>query len=395
MKRVFTLLVLCACVFLGACGSTSNNNTSSSNSNSPAPGGNGGSSGSGSGGGGSSSGSGSGSSGGTTGGGSSATAAIAYVAGSNNDFDGVRVDGSGNASSTSGSPYALGGPVQDMAISGGLLYVDWSVPNTGGYQLSAFKADGNGALISLSSMKVDGPTIGFDPSGASLYVGEGPGIAEYKVDRSSGALTPLPGSPFSNPAPGGMAFPVVSPNGSHLCARFNGPRAVEAIHCSVRHADGSLDSSGKTIPMSSQSGIGFPFLGITSDNTYVVASDGRQVEINPIASNDATAPKRVSSGGQNTMGIAISGPWVAVANHDSNTVSIFAVNSAGQMTLTETPVNTAGPPNRLAFSQNGIYLFVSSDAGMSAFQFDPTTGSLSPLNGGKSLPGSSRAVTAQ
>src|SRR5207248_8229527 len=116
------------------------------------------------------------------------------------------------------------------------------------------------------------------------------------------------------------------------------------------------------------------------------ASDGSQVEINPSASNDATAPKRVSSGGQNTMGIAVSGPWVAVANHDSNTVSIFAVNSAGQMTLTETPVNTAGPPNRLAFSQNGIYLFVSSDAGMSAFQLDPTSNSLSPLNGGNPLP---------
>jgi len=215
------------------------------------------------------------------------------------------------------------------------------------------------------------------------------------VDRSSGALTSLPGSPFSNPAPGGMAFPVVSPNGSHLCARFNGPRAVEAIHCFVRHADGALDSSGKTIPMSSQSGIGFPFLGITSDNTYVVATDGNQVEINAIASNDATAARKVSSDGQNTMGIAVSGQWVAVANHNSDTVSIFAVNSAGQMTLTGTPVNTAGPPDRLAFSQNGSYLFASSDAGMSAFQFNPSTGSLSPLNGGKSLPGISRAVTAQ
>ena len=51
---------------------------------------------------------------------------MAYVSGSNNDFNGVRVDGAGNVSSTSGSPYSVGGAVQDIAINGALLYVDWS-----------------------------------------------------------------------------------------------------------------------------------------------------------------------------------------------------------------------------------------------------------------------------
>ena len=395
MNRLFTLLLAsCACAFVAACGSGSSNNMSNNNGNTPAqssnqPGG----SGSGSGSGGSSSGA--GGSGGTTAGASSSAAAVAYVSGSNNDLNGVWVDGAGNVSSTSGSPYSVGGAVQDIAINGALLYADWSTQNPQAYHLTAYKADANGALTQLGTMSVGGWTIGFDPTGGTLYVGTLNGFDGYQVDRSTGALTPLPGSPYSHPAFMGMVFPEVSPDGSHLCAHNNGPKS-DAINCFVRHADGSLDTSvaHETTPLSQSS---LPFYVITSDGAYVIATDlASQVLINAVASstNPGTG-NRVSSGGQTPIGIARTGQWIAVANQKSNTISVFTVNSAGQLMQVGSPVNTVSAPFRLAFSQNGNYLFASSDSGMESFQFNSTTGALSPLNGGKAVAGTARAIAAQ
>ncbi|HVH85984.1 MAG TPA: beta-propeller fold lactonase family protein [Terriglobales bacterium] len=192
-----------------------------------------------------------------------------------------------------------------------------------------------------------------------------------------------------------MVFPEVSPDQSHLCAHNNEPKS-DAINCFVRHTDGSLDTSvaTETTPLSQPSLL---FYVITSDSTYVVATDGaNQVLINSVASstNPGTGNK-VSSGGQTPIGIARTGQWIAVANQKSNTISIFTVNSAGQLMQAGSPVNTVSAPFRMAFSQNGNYLFVSSDSGMESFQFNTSTAALSPLNGRKAVAGTARAIAAQ
>jgi 6-phosphogluconolactonase (cycloisomerase 2 family) len=103
----------------------------------------------------------------------------------------------------------------------------------------------------------------------------------------------------------------------------------------------------------------------------------------------------VPSGGQTPIGIARTGQWIAVANQNSSTISVFTVNSGGQLIQAGNPVNTVAAPARLAFSQAGTYLFVSSNSGMASFQFNTATGALRPLNEGKAVAGTARAVAAQ
>ena len=104
---------------------------------------------------------------------------------------------------------------------------------------------------------------------------------------------------------------------------------------------------------------------------------------------------KVSSGGHTPIGIARTGQWIAVANQNSNTISIFTVNSAGQLMQVGSTVNTVSAPFRLAFSQNGNYLFASSDSGMESFQFNTSTAALSPLNGGEAVADTAHAIAAQ
>ena len=97
MKRI-GLIVITALLFfwLSACGGSSSNSSSNTN---PATGGSSPAAGA------QNPGTGSG---GTSSGGSS-TSALAYVAGSNQSFFGIRVDSSSNISTVSGSPYSLSG----------------------------------------------------------------------------------------------------------------------------------------------------------------------------------------------------------------------------------------------------------------------------------------------
>ena len=404
MPRLSALLAsFCLVIYVGllaSCGGTSSNNSNNPSASAPGTGGGSGSGSSGSGSGGSGS-AGSGSSGSGSGSGSgagSSTAAIAYVSGTNNDFDGVRVDSNGNVSATLGSPYSQPSTVENFAINNHLLLVASQGSSTASETSFRADQDGNLAALTTTALAADVNTFGFalDASGNFAYVGGNSGIYGYAVNHDTGALTPLPGSPFPASSPHGWANIVVAPNGSRLCAVFPALKSLASVVCFVRHSDGTLDTTtqGQNKP-AQNTGTGVS-LAITQDSAYLIWTDlgAGTVNASPIANNTGQSSGTTHSGGQPGE-VANSGPWVAVANSQPNNIAIFTVNSSGQITSAGSPVSIASQPGEVAFSADGAHLFVSTESGLLSFSFNKSTGALQPLNGGNPTPGGRLAVTAE
>src|SRR6266702_2132075 len=211
MKKILTLVATVAfCVWMLGCGSGSKNNNGFTVSGS-----------------------------GTSG----ATAALAYLAGSANDFIGIKVASSPTAVPTAGSPYSFSSSVNSLAIRNNLLFVALGSISGAPSTINGYKADANGALTQLSSISLNGEsTLAYDQSGKFLYAGNNfvpvpgqnstaPGVYGFSVDQSSGVLTPLPGSPWVLAEGLSESALVVSPNGNLICFAVGIAQGTGNVDC--------------------------------------------------------------------------------------------------------------------------------------------------------------------
>jgi DNA-binding beta-propeller fold protein YncE len=113
------------------------------------------------------------------------------------------------------------------------------------WYINAFKVQSNGSLVPVPgspyALNYTG-ALAMDPSGRYLYVdattsGGSPAIAGYTIDRTSGALTPISGSPFPDPSsPGctlycsnGARDLAVDPSGNYLYGAESGEEAISGF----------------------------------------------------------------------------------------------------------------------------------------------------------------------
>jgi len=274
MKRI-GLIVITALLFfwLSACGGSSSNSSSNTN---PATGGSSPAAGA------QNPGTGSG---GTSSGGSS-TSALAYVAGSNQSFFGIRVDSSSNISTVSGSPYSLSGNLFGLAATGNLLFASSVSSDFSTASITSYSADANGALTQVATTPVGssgGARIALDSTGKFLYGtaqasnngGTIPAIFGFSVDQNSGKLTSLAGSPWritQASDASSASNPAVTANGAWLCLNMSLARTNEAAQCYARHADGTIEPNN--FVQSAVSNTGITGLALTSDSTHLLYSEG-------------------------------------------------------------------------------------------------------------------------
>jgi len=109
--------------------------------------------------------------------------------------------GTGALTEVSGSPFATGNLPNPVAIDPSSKFV--FVGNTGAGSLSAYTIDSAGGLkltgtpIQLAANSQPS-SIAVDPAGKFVYVSIAPQqLAGFALDPNTGALTPIPGSPFS------------------------------------------------------------------------------------------------------------------------------------------------------------------------------------------------------
>ena len=109
----------------------------------------------------------------------------------------------GALSPVPGSPSFVGFGVQTMAVhpSGKFVYAGTVDQGIGSPGVLAFRVNSDGSLTLLTSSPVmtdsDTSSMVVNPDGKFLYVTSGFSIDAFAIDQTSGALTPLSGSPFA------------------------------------------------------------------------------------------------------------------------------------------------------------------------------------------------------
>lgn len=239
----------------------------------------------------------------------------------------------------------LGNNPRDVALdpTGKFLFVNVSgAPNgirvfpfnasTGELGTSLFTSTGNGC----SSFK-------FEAAGKYVYCTSGVDLRAYGIDTATGALTPLPGSPYNYVA--GANFPALA-----------------------------MDPAGK-------------FLFMTDAVNDVVLSYA-------INASGVPLPGTAVATGSFPAGITVSpsGRYVYVTNSNSNSISAYSINTTtGTLTLIDADESVAGvqniasgtTPNALTFDPAGDTLFVANvgNATVSAFRLNASTGAIAHVAG--------------
>ena len=248
----------------------------------------------------------------------------------------------GGLTAIAGSPFPFPGTTPPFRGNGGPLAIDPS----GKYvfysdahgSITFFNIDGaTGALSPTSAAVVDGCVqpmhmLG-SPSGRFLYAANlgGNSFCIYSINLSTGALTPLPGSPFSfvvNSLPWGLAM---NAGGTFLYSSLSNSQQVAGF---------SVDTTAGTLT---------------------------QLTGSPYPAGFIPQGIALGAGGQ----------YLYVGNEGNGTISMFKVDPTTGVLSTNGSL-AAGNPSFLATDTSGQYLFVlgQSSGQLTAYKIDSMSGSL-------------------
>ena len=319
-------------------------------------------------------------------------------------------DSTGMLTEVRGSPFATGIQPAGVAVdrSNRFLYVANNFFGSAG-NLSAYAIDGTtGALTPLQGSPfqtaIELPHgLATEPSGRFLYVTNYTGSTEvYAIDATTGELAAIAGSPFSGTS-GSYSFPSVDPSGRFLfdTASTSPPEAQGLVFVS------SIDpASGALTPVP-----GSPFLagrftigvGADASSRFVYAANKWSGDISAFTLDATTGGLTPVSGSPfpvtaipASISVHPSGRFLYVSKVGFGSgISAYMIDGAtGALTLvpgseTATPANnwqgTLDPSGRFYFAVNNFYPNIAHS--VSAFTVDLTTGLLteapgSPFNTG-------------
>ena len=238
------------------------------------------------------------------------------------------------------------------------------------------------------------------PWGTALYVPclNGKGIYAFSIDPGTGALKPLPGSPFPNlgQRPAAIAF---SPSGALAFVANNASHSVTVF--SVDPASGRLTPRGTgsaagMAPIWAGTDASGAYLYILSDGDdsiygFSVARSGELAALSPPASHGVADPL---SAALSPNGRFLYVPnWSSSGSFPANSVSVFSIDAdTGELSAIQgSPFATGTGPASIAFEPTGRYAYVTNELAetISTFSVNPSTGAmtfLSQIRAGGRLP---------
>lgn len=296
-----------------------------------------------------------------------------------------------------GNPVAVGPSPAQVALtpSGQFAYV----ATTSGTRIAAFSINQtSGALAPVPGSPfptpfVKGqpyPGVAAEPEGRFLYItslNDGQ-IAGFAIDAGSGALTPVPGSPFAAGA-AASGLPAFSPGGYFVYVT----NQTTAGSISAFHID---QTTGALTPVP---GSPFPagntptWISITTDARFAYVSNTGSSSISGYTMNSATGVlsplpgSPYSDGTQRPIDLTIdpAGAHLYVSNQTSNNISVYAINSnTGVLSpVAGSPFAAGAGPDLVNIEPTGRFAYVSSGSGndVHGYSIDPTSGALAPLAG--------------
>jgi len=303
-----------------------------------------------------------------------------------------------------GNPVAVGpSPAQvGLTPNGKFAYI----PNSSGRQIAAFTIDpASGALTPIPGSPfatpfVKGPTypgVAVEPQGRFLYMTSisDDQVAGFSINANSGALTPVPGSPYAA-GTNSSGLPTFSPGGNFVYITNQATPgsvtgfAMDPTTGALTPIPGSPFPAGGTPTWISfvPSG-GFAYVSNTGSNSvsaYTVnTSTGA---LTPLSGSP------FSDGSKRPIDLTIdsTGAHLYVPNQDSDNISVYAIdpNSGALAAIAGSPYAAGAGPELVDIDPTGRFAYVSSGAGndVHGYSVDQTTGALTPLPGSPYAAGS-------
>jgi len=213
-------------------------------------------------------------------------------------------------------------------------------------------------------------------------------ISAFEIDPATGALTQIPGSPFT--AGGVHPWSVaVHPSGKFLYVLNYASRDI-----SILSIDASTGALAATAGSPCPAGGAYPsWIAVEPSGNYAYVADSALNGVSAFAVTGATGALTPFGGfpfaaGVSPVSIAIdpSGKFAYVANSGSHSLSAFAIDSTtGALTpLVGSPFPAGGiSPTTVGIDPSGRYLYVTNGASnnISAFAIDIATGALTAVPG--------------
>ncbi len=249
--------------------------------------------------------------------------------------------------------------------------------------------------------------IGVDAQSAHLYIASaGDGlVAGFSIDPTSGALMPLPGSPYQA-APGVDQIPAFTPDGKYVYF-LDGTNPGGVTGYSIDATSGALTLiSGSPFP----AGSGPNWISFTPDGKYAYVANNDEDTISAYSVNDTngvltplSTPTFQTDEHPEDLSIDATGThlYAPVANGSTNgAIDGFDINADGSLT----PITGSGTwlvgitPKFLDIDPTGRFAYVSSagtgGTGVYGFSIDPTSGALTVLAGSPYATGPTGSATA-
>ena len=275
------------------------------------------------------------------------------------------------------------------------------VANAGSDDVSVFRVGSGGSLTEVQGSPFAAgsqPTdVGIEPSGKFAYVSNSnyPSptgtISAYKVNRYTGGLTTVPGSPYTE---GKSPYAVaVDPVGGKFVYVVN----IFTNNISGYKVDKLL---GGLTPLKRS-----PFYAHVAPESIAIDPLGRFLYVPNTGSNDINAYTiDAQSGNLRGIGHALAGmtpnfaavnpagTFLYVTNPGSDTISGYAIDqSTGHLNpISGSPFGVSGGPLAIAIDPTGTFAYVSVDqVGINAYAIDPSTGALTLVAGSPFSDGSS------
>jgi 6-phosphogluconolactonase (cycloisomerase 2 family) len=233
-----------------------------------------------------------------------------------------------------------------------------------------------------------GGSLAIDPSGKYLYAPYASGVAGFSINSSTGSLSALPGSPFTD---GSSPFAgVVDPSGKFFYSTGSSALMGLSVY--------TLDSTtGALTPVA-----GSPFQTPLGNPPYnLVASPAAETIYATLPSNNdvlgfnITLPSGVpasvtgspfSADNSDTfLAMDTAGKFLYTCNEGDGTISGFTANSTTGVlsSIAGSPFGFSNCSTTVAVDPAGSYLFAANPGGNSitGFSIDPGTGALTMLPG--------------
>lgn len=258
--------------------------------------------------------------------------------------------------------------------------------NVSGYKINAATGKLTPVAGSPFTTGTSGPTsVAVDPAGRFLYVtnqyAQDNDVAGFSIDRATGKLTAIPGSPFK--AGSGPASIAIDPSGRFAYVANLGSNNVSAY---------TIDAiSGLLIPIYPS-----PFPAGSAPSSVTVDPSGKFVYVTNESSNDvsgytidpATGAITAIAGspfpaGTFPLSVAVdpNDRFVYVANQGSNNVSGYTINTTtGALTVLDTSPYAAGAGGvySVTVDPTGGFVYVAGYGGVFAYTINQSSNAFGP-----------------